>query len=968
MRHSTNINIVKCMLINVRSINNKLYKLTELLLDRDVDVCCVTETWLRDGTEPVLADLKREGFDVVSCPRNDNRRGGGIAFVSKSGKYISKMVKTYTYQTFELQEVILFGKIDNIRFSIIYRTGYLDLGNKETFLNELNDYLELIVSMETINIVLGDFNIRLDNNDKLAIDFMDVMESKGFRQIINEPTHVDGGMLDLVFLPFDFSIVNLEILNNHAISDHYPIEFEIPLTITQLPTHYQAIYRNVSQIDSELFRNNIKPSMQSISSLTINNAEDLNNSLVKINNALLCEIDIQAPYIKKKLRVTKHIIKNKDIQEARRIKRRAEKRYKKTRLETDKINLVTTRKNLIKVVENSRNKFFIEKFSLHKYDIKQTYNVINQLLDKNNEKILPSHSVEKSLANKFAKFYKEKIEGIRNNLGSITPQLFDAPLHIVELSEFKPVGEEEVITAMKSLENKQTVMDPIPCKLMKMCQNELLPALLKLINSSFNLGLFPDDLKTAIVTPIIKSTRLDPELLNNYRPLSGLPVVEKLIEKLALKQLLEHLNHNNLYCKYQSAYRTGHSCETALMKIYDDVMKYISPTSYVVIVFLDFSAAFDTIDHGILIKRLSCDYGIKDKALNWFDSYLKHRNYKVKINNTLSEPTELNFGVPQGSILGPILFSLYIKDIKNIALSYNLNVHFYADDVQLYMKCNSNTDFTNLLNCLDSIKSWTNNNFLKLNSSKTKLLTACSNTYKSHKVTELKIMGETIKVDNSVRNLGFILDEHLSMAKQINQVCAHGYGMLRNLWRISKRVIDKELRTQLVHSGILSRVNYCNSLYVSLPNSQTRKLQKLINASVRFILNIRGKDRFQHITPHLQSLHFLPIKYRIAFKICLMAYKCVYDTSPLYLQELLNLRQPNWNQSLRKDNDISLLDYKSIETRNYKSRGFSYVAPVLWNKLPSYVRNSPSVTAFKNNLKTLYFTEWKQGKDRSVYI
>ena len=123
----------------------------------------------------------------------------------------------------------------------------------------------------------------------------------------------------------------------------------------------------------------------------------------------------------------------------------------------------------------------------------------------------------------------------------------------------------------------------------------------------------------------------------------------------------------------------------------------------------------------------------------------------------------------------------------------------------------------------------------------------------------LKILGETIGVNNSVKNLGFILDENLEMSKQINLVCGQGYGMLRNLWKISKKVTDKNLRTQLVHSGILSKINYCNSLYALLPNVQTKKLQKLINAAVRFILNITGRNRFEHITPHLQSLHFLPI-------------------------------------------------------------------------------------------------------------
>ena len=369
-------------------------------------------------------------------------------------------------------------------------------------------------------------------------------------------------------------------------------------------------------------------------------------------------------------------------------------------------------------------------------------------------------------------------------------------------------------------------------------------------------------------------------MLNSYRPVSNLTILSKLIEKCAFKQLTEHLENFNLHCKHQSAYRSGHSCETALMKIYDDVLGYISPTNYVILVFLDFSAAFDTIDHKILLNKLNYEYGINGTVLNWFSSYLSNRNYKVKINNVTSNQFPLNSGVPQGSILGPVLFAMYIKEVSNIALSYNVNVHFYADDVQLYMSCNKQTDFTNLINCIEKIKLWSDENFLKLNNEKTKIITLTSKSYKLEKIKQLKIMGELIQIDSRAKNLGFIFDENLTMCSQINQVCSQGYGILRNLWKISKKLTDKDLKTQLVHSGILSRVNYCSSMYKFLPYTQLKKLQKLINSATRFIFHITGKNRRNHITPYLQQLHFLPISYRIDFKICLIIYKCIHTNSP----------------------------------------------------------------------------------------
>ena len=791
------------------------------------------------------------------------------------------------------------------------------------------------------------------------------MNSKGFKQLIKHPTHSNGGILDLIFLPTSFCVNNLQVLKEKAISDHFPIFFDISLFTNKLPLHFQKQYRNISLINEKLFKHNITRHVVEISKHNLESEHCLNQALLDLHSQLSIEINKQAPLVTKTLRVTSQVIRTKEIQEARRLKRRAESAFKKFRSENNRDSLKNAKKCLAKIVKNTRIQYFKDKFDKYKNDVRKTYGVINSLLNKNNDKVFPSHADAKVLANKFADFYNEKIEKIRSTLTETSqPTVYLKKMNIVDLSEFTIVSNEEVLTILESLNsNKQSILDPIPCKLLKECKMELLPLLVKTINCSFKMGHFPSHLKTAIVTPVIKSTNLDCELLNNYRPISNLNLISKIFEKSVLKQLNEHLNRNNLYCRYQSAYRQGHSCETALVKIYNDIINYLSPTTYVILVFLDFSAAFDTIDHNILINRLSSDYGIKDKALKWFESYLNNREYRVKVNNTVSDERSLNYGVPQGSILGPILFSLYIKEINTIAHSHNINVHFYADDVLLYMKCNNDTDFTNLENCLKRIKSWTDSNYLKLNNSKTKFLAVSTKYYKLNKVKELNIMGERFTVENSVKYLGFFLDENLNMEKQINKVCSVGYGMLRNLWKISRKVTDKKLRTQLVHSSILSRINYCNSLYAFIPKSFTHKLQKLVNASARFIFNITGKDRLNHITPYLKELHFLPIQHRIKFKVCLLVYKCLNTDSlavcsPPYLTEMLDNKEPNKKWNLRMDSDKFLLAYGPLERLSFKDRGFSHAAPIIWNKLPLSVRESKTVDSFKINLKTHYFKQW----------
>ena len=278
------------------------------------------------------------------------------------------------------------------------------------------------------------------------------------------------------------------------------------------------------------------------------------------------------------------------------------------------------------------------------------------------------------------------------------------------------------------------------------------------------------------------------------------------------------------------------------------------------------------------------------------------------------------------------------------------------------MQCDSNTNLSNLTACIEDINAWSSKHFLKLNKTKTKVLSVSSKSYTAPKITHLSLLGEEIKVETAVKNLGFFLDENLTMEKQINNVCSQGYRMLKNLWQISRKVVDKDLRTQLVHSGILSKVNYCNTLYNSLPNKEIRKLQKLINSSTRFIFNIKGEQRYQHITPYNQQLHFLPANCRSTFKICLTVYKYFNQDTPLYISELIEPRKTSLSLTLRKDNDNYLLEYKALQRQNYKTRGFSYTAPTLWNMLPYSIRSCTSVKTFKTNLKTYFYNKWINGE------
>ena len=215
-------------------------------------------------------------------------------------------------------------------------------------MQELNLYIESLIDKDGINIILGDFNIRHDKNDSLLyVDFLDTMESVGFKQIIQQPTHIDGGVLDLIFLPVSFSVTNLQVLNDQAISDHFPIIFDIPLVPSKLPTHFQRKYRDMSKLNLQLFKSNIKAQIKNIINGNVENERHLNNSLVVLDQCLLAEMNNQAPLITKLCKITNKVVRNNEIQKARTLKRRAERKFRKSKSEVDRISVKRARKDLI---------------------------------------------------------------------------------------------------------------------------------------------------------------------------------------------------------------------------------------------------------------------------------------------------------------------------------------------------------------------------------------------------------------------------------------------------------------------------------------------------------------------------------------------------------------------------------------------------------------------------------------------
>jgi hypothetical protein len=435
--------------------------------------------------------------------------------------------------------------------------------------------------------------------------------------------------------------------------------------------------------------------------------------------------------------------------------------------------------------------------------------------------------------------------------------------------------------------------------------------------------------------------------------------LSKLLERVVLRRLTSHMLSLDLMVPVQSAYRANHSTETALLRVMNDLLLAVDNGDGAALVLLDLSAAFDTIDHTVLLSCLECRFGLKGVVLDWFRSYLSNRRQSVRISGKSSSPSPLLFGVPQGSVLGPVLFTMYLSPLDDIVSMFEVLRHYFADDTQLYKRFKILADgsdqhaaFSCLSDCVRSTNSWMIRNKLQLNTGKTDVLVASSARSRKFKPvpSPLDICDEPITPSPFVKNLGVIVDSYLNMERQVNTVCRNAYYHLRRISRIRK-FLDVAACNQLVCALVIPHLDYGNSLLYGLPDYLLDKLQIVQNAAVRLVTQTKKRD---HITSKRKSLHWLPIRQRVMYKIAVLAYQCVNGAAPSYLCNLVSLRSVN--RHLRNYCAISRdLEVPVTLPGVYGSRSFSYAAPQIWNSLPIDLKMSPSIENFRAGLKTHLF-------------
>ena len=845
---------------NISSINKNFEGLQIFLNSNNFkfDVISLTETW---DSVAKLSDSSRfqlQGYHPYLGQQGKTMKSGCGFFISSQIKYIPRFDLDISFHDevgkveFECKWVELINKNKpNFVIGSIYR--HPKKGDK-TFINYLEEVMIKLEKESKTLFLSGDFNYNLLNHKNCdeTSSFLDVMLTNHLLPTILLPTRIvpnaNESLIDNIYTnSIDHSLISGNFVDK--ISDHMP-NFLITQGFDKFIQKKKIKLRDFSNFDQKSFLIDLNKTGLATK---ISHVYEANEKFSIIHNHLIDVLNKHAPLkilskneakLKLKPWVTKGILKSITLREknhSKYLKNKDPFYYERYRIYRNKIN---------HLLKDSKKLYFQKYFSDFKFDCKKMWNGINHILmkkkkEQNTINLLINNSIETDqtiVAEEFNTFYSN----IGPELSKKIPKTkFNFEYFLKEPNPncmyLSPITKDELSNIIRGLnKNKSSDIYDIPIKVVKMGESFFAEHLSTVFNFCFEQGVFPEYLKIAFISPIYKK---DSKLfVGNYRPVSILPILSKIFEKVIVKRVLKFLSDNKIICENQFGFQSGKSTELAVLDLHKKLIDSIENKELACCVFLDLAKAFDTVDHKILLSKLEY-YGFRGIVTTFFESYLQNRLQHVKLGDILSKPQTVLCGVPQGSVLGPILFLIYINDI--IKCSSKLKFHIFADDASLLLSNESTENIEKEFNReLNNIKEWLNANKLTLNVDKTVFITFSPPQRKYSKIC-LKIGKKRIKEVNETKYLGVILDKHLSWKSHLetlNRKLSRGIGIL---YKLKQFATNEILRTSFF-SFFQSHLNYNVLNWSCAYASNMKRIKTSLNKAVRILSPDKGtKVAFQ---------------------------------------------------------------------------------------------------------------------------
>ena len=651
------------------------------------------------------------------------------------------------------------------------------------------------------------------------------------------------------------------------------------------------------------------------------------------------------------------------------------KKFKKSKLHIDRELFKAARNSTQSLIFKKKKTFYKEKLTENIGKPKELWKSLNSLglssKNKSGSKICLNENGKlnfepKVNANIFRNFFSnladdllKKLPNPKNKFNMDSVKLHYVKQGLTENSfSFSRIDEEIVLKLLEETNpSKAAGIDGLAGKFLKDGAPYLSSPITQLCNLSISLSIFPDKCKIAKLKPLYKKgSTTEPK---NYRPISLLPLISKLIEKIIHEQTQKYLSDHNILYKYQSGFRTNHSTDTCLSYLNDKILKGFDEGKITGMILIDLQKAFDTIDHKVLLGKLVY-LGFSESAISWFKSYLSNRSFIVNVENEYSDPGDLNCGVPQGSILGPLLFLLYVNDMPQ---AIECDLMLYADDSVLLFT-HKNVDVINdqLNRDFNSLCEWFVDNKLSIHfgEDKTKSILFTSKN-KIKKVGKLSInRGDIqIKQHSKVTYLGCVLDEDLSGESMATKVIGKINGRIKFLYR-KNRFLDSSLRRLLCNALVQPHFDYaCSAWYPNLTQNLSKKLQTTQNKCIRFCLQLGNRS---HIgATEFKQINWLPINERFSQCVCSTIFKFFNNNCPAYMNEMFSTQMQDNNTR-----NATLRLCQPYRKTNKGQKGLSYLGPSLWNKIDRECKSIANLNTFKHSIKINFFNQLVK-KEGEIY-
>jgi len=629
------------------------------------------------------------------------------------------------------------------------------------------------------------------------------------------------------------------------------------------------------------------------------------------------------------------------------------KNYLKLRTEISHSTYKTYRNKLTMILRKAEKIYYLQKLDNVKDNLAKTWKILNNITSRTRPKycideIIYNNSIisdPKLIANKFNNFFAN----VGPDLAQKIPSVSESFKHFLPLNNpnsifLKPTDNLEIRQIILALKNSYSKgHDNLSVNTIKNCCDQLAQPLCMIFNRSIQDGIVPDDLKVAKIIPVYKAD--DKKIVSNYRPISVLPAFSKILERLMYNRLFEFINKHNILSKDQYGFRKNISTSMALLDLVDKISTSMDKNVYTIGIFLDLAKAFDTVNHNILLNKLY-HYGIRGIAYDWFKSYLSSRHQYVYLNSTHSSKLPVTCGVPQGSILGPLLFLLYINDLSTVTKL--LTFIMFADDTNIFISGKNLNNLTYIVNTeLGTISTWFSANLLSLNVKKTNYMLFSN---KKPPDILISIANERVTRVFQTKFLGVIVQANLKWNAHINSV-ANKISKIIGILNKVKYILARANLKLLYRCLIEPYLNYCCIVWASPEkNSTLETLHRLQKRAVRVILFASYRA---HSKPLFDKLNILNIYYLCLSQILTFVYKSINHLLPSHCTNYFT-RTTDIHSHATRGHIYNL--YLINVHKTCRANSLTFRGPKYWKTLPDFIRSATSLSMFKNRLKQYLLT------------